>query len=301
MKETRASKTRQRTRIGKPMRKALFDNQLARINARGFTLIELLVVVSIIAVLLAVSFPALQGARAHAQAAGCMANLRQWGLFYSMYADENDGKVPCLDRYHGLPMPEVLPREYYMHHRTGISLHAYNNLLLCPAALRPDVREQGTRYGATHRAWWDGWNEPRLPTPPSSYGRNYWAACLVDEIAGDDGRARWTTCMVKGAAGAPVYLDCMCGCAGPGGTDVPPEYEDLLPTFPGNEMRLFAMDRHGGGISGLFLDWSVRKVGIKELWTLKWSPDFNTAGPWTKAGGVRPEDWPRWMRKYRDY
>jgi prepilin-type N-terminal cleavage/methylation domain-containing protein len=75
------------------MRKSLFDNQLARINARGFTLIELLVVISIIAVLLAVLFPALQGARAHAQAAGCMANLRQWGLFYSMYVADNDGKV----------------------------------------------------------------------------------------------------------------------------------------------------------------------------------------------------------------
>jgi hypothetical protein len=51
----------------------------------------------------------------------------------------------------------------------------------------------------------------------------------------------------------------------------------------------------------LFLDWSVRKVGLKELWTLRWSPGFNTAGPWTKAGGVRPDDWPEWIRGFKDY
>jgi hypothetical protein len=24
-------------------------------------------------------------------------------------------------------------------------------------------------------------------------------------------------------------------------------------------------------------------------------------GPWTKAGAVKPEDWPHWMRKFKDY
>jgi hypothetical protein len=51
----------------------------------------------------------------------------------------------------------------------------------------------------------------------------------------------------------------------------------------------------------VFLDWSVRKVGLKELWTLKWDREFDTAGPWTKAGGVRPGDWPEWMRRFKDY
>ena len=48
------------------------------------------------------------------------------------------------------------------------------------------------------------------------------------------------------------------------------------------------MDRHDGGVNCLFLDWSVRKVGLKELWTLKWVKPWPTAGPWTKRGGVRP-------------
>jgi hypothetical protein len=49
------------------------------------------------------------------------------------------------------------------------------------------------------------------------------------------------------------------------------------------------------------MDWSVRKVGLKELWTLKWHRESNTAGSWTKAGGVQPEAWPEWMRGFEDY
>jgi prepilin-type processing-associated H-X9-DG protein len=66
-------------------------------------------------------------------------------------------------------------------------------------------------------------------------------------------------------------------------------------------MATFCRNRHSGHINGLFLDWSVRKVGLKELWTLKWHREYNTRGPWTKAGGVKPEDWPQWMRGFKDY
>ena len=64
------------------------------------------------------------------------------------------------------------------------------------------------------------------------------------------------------------------------------------------EFYLLWDDEH---INGLFMDWSVRRIGLKELWTLKWYEDYNTAGPWTKAGGVQPSDWPKWMRKFKDY
>jgi hypothetical protein len=63
----------------------------------------------------------------------------------------------------------------------------------------------------------------------------------------------------------------------------------------------FCIDRHMAHVNGLFLDWSARRVGLKELWTLKWSLSFNRANKWTKAGGVQPEDWPPWMRSFKDY
>lgn len=66
-------------------------------------------------------------------------------------------------------------------------------------------------------------------------------------------------------------------------------------------MKSFCIPRHGPFINGLFMDWSVRKIGLKELWTLKWYPDFNTRGPWTRAGNVPSDRWPQWMRSLKEY
>ena len=60
---------------------------------RSFTLIELLVVVAIIAVLVALLLPALQGARDQSRRTACMSNLKQMHIAYLMYADENNGWV----------------------------------------------------------------------------------------------------------------------------------------------------------------------------------------------------------------
>ena len=82
----------------------------------------------------------------------------------------------------------------------------------------------------------------------------------------------------------------------------PPSYEGyFIRSLSRPDMAKCCIDRHNGGINSLFLDWSIRKVGLKELWTLKWDEDFDTAGPWTKSGGVSPEDWPKWMRGFKDY
>jgi len=66
-------------------------------------------------------------------------------------------------------------------------------------------------------------------------------------------------------------------------------------------MGSFCVTRHGAFANGLFMDWSVRPVGLKQLWTLKWHRQYNTCGEWTKAGGIQPDDWPPWMRGFRDY
>ena len=65
-------------------------------------------------------------------------------------------------------------------------------------------------------------------------------------------------------------------------------------------MMHFAMDRHQGNVNWLFLDWSVRKVGVKELWRLKWHRNFNTNGFWTSSYGSAP-DWPEWMKNLKEY
>lgn len=68
--------------------------RLARDPRRGaFTLIELLVVIAIIGILTGILLPALGSARTSAQAVKELAGAKQLMLAYTMYADDNRGKL----------------------------------------------------------------------------------------------------------------------------------------------------------------------------------------------------------------
>lgn len=63
-------------------------------KTQGFTLVELLVVISIIAILVALLLPALNGARTTAFRASCMNNVRQLTLAMHEYMTDNEGYFP---------------------------------------------------------------------------------------------------------------------------------------------------------------------------------------------------------------
>jgi prepilin-type processing-associated H-X9-DG protein len=143
-------------------------------------------------------------------------------------------------------------------------------------------------------------------TVRGSYGINSYITDITDTHPNPP--CLWRTCLVERPARVPVFMDCCLPDDAPRGDydyeHAPPEYDDAGPcpiiVFP-DGISSFCINRHDGGINVLFMDWSVRKVGLKELWTLKWHREFNTKNKWTKAGGVCPTDWPEWMRKFKDY
>ena len=60
----------------------------------AFSLVELLVVISVIALLAALLLPTLAESKEKARSIQCIGNLRQWGLAYRMYADDNSDFLP---------------------------------------------------------------------------------------------------------------------------------------------------------------------------------------------------------------
>jgi prepilin-type N-terminal cleavage/methylation domain-containing protein len=68
---------------------------MAKQYARGgFTLIELLVVIAIIAILAAILFPVFMAAKERGRTIACANNLRQIGLAFLQYCEDNNATVP---------------------------------------------------------------------------------------------------------------------------------------------------------------------------------------------------------------
>jgi prepilin-type processing-associated H-X9-DG protein len=233
-----------------------------------------------------------QSGRRRAKAAVCESNLGQWGGLFERYGDDHDGRFnPGWDEYPtGLWMNALRP--YYQDRWP---------LLKCPTATNV-VEGLGGR--GTFRAW-----HRYVATPGggqfryvSSYGINSWTNDMSRDLGVRPETYFWKTPdSAEQPDLVPVFADSTWHDAWPFHTDPPMEYGRGGQGVGGDEINHFCIDRHDGAVNLLFMDWSARKVGLKELWTLKWHRSFNTEGPWTLAGGMLPSYWPEWMRPFKDY
>ena len=260
---------------------------------RAFTLIELLVVIAIIAVLMGILMPALQKVKKQARAVVCKANLHQWSMVWSMYTQDHEGRFPMAV----LSWRDLLT-QYHKDKKQEITRCPSAKKLYSEGALPP--------LGAWEQTWDDGGLDASGQPFASSYGINQWAYNAPENVGGRVLSQVWKTTNVPNPNRVPLFGDCAITGATPNDTDLPPQRPDDVSYIWGtgggpNEIRRFSMGRHGGAMNMLFFDWSVKKVGLKELWTLPFHRTWNTANRYTIAGGVTGDDWPDWMRSFTDY
>ena len=120
-------------------------------DARAFTLIELLVVIAIIAILAAMILPAMARAKEKGRTTQCANNLRQWGLAYRMYADDNGDFLPRrgqgvqtlqeinrpTDWFNALPGYFGLQSFQWMISNNVPPVAYSQSLFICPSAVNP--------------------------------------------------------------------------------------------------------------------------------------------------------------------
>jgi prepilin-type N-terminal cleavage/methylation domain-containing protein len=101
----------------------------------AFTLVELLVVIGIIAILIALTLPALRRARESANKAACLANLHQIGMYLQQYQNQFRGRIPIYIT------PAYADKTVY-----HANVNDYTGLgLLVPAGLAPQSGSQSGR------------------------------------------------------------------------------------------------------------------------------------------------------------
>jgi prepilin-type processing-associated H-X9-DG protein len=206
----------------------------------------------------------------------CRSHLQQWASIFDSSTQDNDGFFPTLETSDsGRWWIETL---WPYHKETG--------LYACPSAMHPSPDASTTHHAS------------RIADHLVSYGINGW---IGNRSQGSYAYSAWRTPHVWGAATMPVLADMFWVDAWPYASDHPPATEQLGDIQNAAEMQLVCVNRHAGSINCLFADGSVRKVGLKEIWALKWYKTYNTRGPWTVAGGVWTIDWPEWMRQFKDF
>jgi hypothetical protein len=214
----------------------------------------------------------------------CLSNLLQWGRIWKSYTDDHDGYFPQR-RGGDWPYPSMLYWPWaILQHKPDID----RNLWFCPEATKPWMMGGECPFAA----WSAEYEEPMIIE--SSYCVNLWVSVPYDFR---DPEKFWRTPYIADAANVPLLLDGSWKDAEPEPYDEPWEVREQIPAMcwsPNtDEMKRVCHYRHGSTVNGVFLDLSARKIGLKELWVLKWHR------LWPEGTDHLPL-WPPWMENFED-
>jgi len=149
-------------------------------RSSGFTLIELLAVIAVTAILAALLFSQVSAGKARANSLKCVANLRQIGTAFHLYANDNNGEFPRLNTGSGDTTTWMIRLAPYLGVNDGVlgpsPLARAVPPFVCPAWKIDATRRVSYAVNENIRRVSVTWNYRRM-TPPQS------TTFLVAEIA----------------------------------------------------------------------------------------------------------------------